>query len=68
MVKMKRCYTDFETLPLVLDVKDVASIMRLSRAGAYNLMNSKDFPKLLQGKRVLVEKAEFINWLKSIKQ
>lgn len=55
----------FETMPDVMDVKQIAQALHLSRAGAYNLMNSPSFPTLLIGGRKLVMKQDLIVWLKS---
>ena len=55
----------FETMPDVMDVKQIAQVLHLSRAGAYNLMNNPSFPTLLIGGRKLVMKQDLIIWLKS---
>lgn len=55
----------FETMPDVMDVKQIAQALHLSRAGAYNLMNTPSFPTLLIGGRKLVMKQDLIIWLKS---
>ena len=55
----------FENMPDVMDVKQLAQALHLSRAGAYNLMNNPSFPKLLIGGRKLVMKQDLITWLKS---
>ena len=55
----------FETMPDVMDVKQLAQALHLSRAGAYNLMNNPSFPTLLIGGRKLVMKQDLIIWLKS---
>ena len=53
----------FETMPDVMDVKQIAQALHLSRAGAYNLMNNPSFPTLLIGGRKLVMKQDLIIWL-----
>jgi predicted DNA-binding transcriptional regulator AlpA len=63
LIKPKARYTNLDNLPLVLTVDDISAILRISRAGAYKLANQPDFPKLTIGKRVLVNKADFIQWL-----
>lgn len=55
--------TSFEALPLVMTVKDVQDVLRVSRPNAYRIMNLESFPKMKIGKRVLVEKEAFKNWL-----
>ena len=55
----------FENMPDVMDVKQLAQALHLSRAGAYNLMNNPSFHTLLIGGRKLVMKQDLITWLKS---
>ena len=55
----------FETMPDVMDAKQIAQALQLSKAGAYNLLNSPDFPTWRIGGRKLVMKSELILWLKS---
>ena len=53
----------FETMPDVLDVKQLARALQISKAGAYNLLSSPDFPTLRIGGRKLVMKNELVEWL-----
>ena len=55
----------FETRPDVMDAKQIAEALQISKAGAYNLLNRPDFPTLRIGGRKLVMKSELILWLKS---
>lgn len=55
----------FEQLPDILDTKQLANALRISRAGAYNLLSSKGFPTLRIGRRKLVMKDDLIEWLRS---
>ena len=60
----KSKYTDFDRLPLMLNVNDVAELLRVSRANAYKIVNAKGFPRVTVGeKRVLVAKADLMRWL-----
>lgn len=54
----------FENLPDVLDVSQLAEVLHLSRAGAYNLLNQPAFPTLRIGGRKLVMKQDLIEWLR----
>ena len=58
-------YQLFDDLPDILDARQIASALRISRASAYNLLSSADFPALHIGKRKLVMKTDLIQWLKS---
>ena len=55
----------FETMPDVMDAKQIAQALQISKAGAYNLLNRPDFPTLRIGGRKLVMKSELILCLKS---
>ena len=55
----------FETMPDVIDAKQLAQALQISKAGAYNLLNDLDFPTLRIGGRKLVMKNELVEWLKS---
>lgn len=54
----------FETMPDVMDAKQLAQVLQISKAGAYNLLNSPDFPTLQIGGRKLVMKNDLLEWLK----
>ena len=54
----------FETMPDILDSKQISEALRLSRAGVYNLLNNPEFPTLKIGGRKLVMKQDLIQWLK----
>lgn len=55
----------FETMPDVMDAKQIATALRISKAGAYNLLNDPNFPTLRIGGRKLVMKNDLVEWLKS---
>ena len=59
----KTKYTDYNDLPLMLSVPDVASVLGISRAGAYELVRSDGFPALRIGSRIVVPKGRFIDWI-----
>ena len=58
-------YQIFDDLPDIIDAAQIASALRISRTGAYNLLSSDDFPTLHIGRRKLVMKNDLIQWLKS---
>ena len=55
--------TQFDQLPLMLNAQQIAEMLGLSRAGAYELLHSKGFPTLKVGKRLMVSKENFISWI-----
>ena len=54
-----------ETMPDVMGARQLAKVLRISKAGAYNLLNSPDFPTLRIGGRKLVMKQDLLEWLRS---
>ena len=57
-------YKNYDELPLMLSVPQVAAVLGISRAGAYELARSESFPSLTVGSRIIVPKDEFITWVK----
>ena len=56
-------YTSYSQLPLSLNANDIAAVLGISRANAYTLMRSKGFPTLFIGKRMIVPRDKFIEWM-----
>ena len=56
-------YKSFDELPLMLSMPDVAAVLGISRAGAYELVHAEDFPKLRIGSRIVVPKEELREWI-----
>ena len=59
----KTKYTNYNDLPLMLSAPDVASVLGISRAGAYELVRSDGFPALRIGSRIVVPKGKFVDWI-----
>lgn len=60
---MKETYTSYEQLPLTLDANAVASVLGISRSGAYTLMRSRGFPTIYIGKRMIVPREKLLAWI-----
>ena len=60
---MTTMYTSLEQLPITLKAEEVAQVLGISRANAYVLMHSADFPTLRIGKRMVVPKDKLIEWI-----
>ena len=56
-------YYSEESLPLILQAKDVQAILGISKGKTYELMNSRDFPTIFLNKRMVVPKDKFFEWL-----
>lgn len=50
----------FETMPDVMDAKQLAKALQISKVVAYNLLNDPDFPTLQIGGHELVMKNELV--------
>ena len=64
-IQMNKLYTNYDQLPIVLNADQLALALGISRANAYQLMHSKGFPTIRIGKRMLVPKDKFLEWLDS---
>lgn len=54
-----------DELPLTMNAKDVAGYLNISLSCAYQVMNSKSFPAIKIGKRIIVTKEHFLNWIQN---
>lgn len=55
--------TDFEQLPLMLQAPHLMIALKLSKGKVYQLMHRADFPTQRFGRRMMVRKTDFIEWL-----
>ena len=60
---MDTTYTSYNQLPLSLNANDIAAVLGISRANAYTLMRAKGFPTIFIGKRMIVPRDKFIEWM-----
>ena len=56
-------YRSFEELPVMLTIPQVAKVLSISRAGAYELAHSRNFPAMLIGSRIVVPKDRLLAWV-----
>ena len=56
-------YKSFDDLPLMLSVPEVANLLGISRAGAYELVKTDGFPSLTIGSRIIVPRDKLIAWI-----
>ncbi len=56
-------YKSYEELPLMLSVKELATVLGISRTSAYELTKDKRFPSVKIGSRVVIPKDKFIKWI-----
>lgn len=61
---MNECtYKNYDELPLMLNGVQVAAVLGISRAGAYELVHSEGFPALKIGSRIVVPKDKLREWI-----
>ena len=48
-----------------MNVQDVASCLKISRAKAYELVQSDGFPRIVIGRRIVIPTDAFENWLET---
>ena len=56
-------YKNYDELPLMLNVVQVAAVLGISRAGASELVHSEGFPALKIGSRIVVPKDKLREWI-----
>lgn len=57
-------YNDFDTMPLVLSVEDIADTLAIGRNKAYGLVNSGTIKALKIGQHYRIPRDEFIEFVK----
>ena len=60
---MKQEFYSNEQLPCMLNADDIKRYMRISRAEAYQQMHSEGFPLIRIGKRMIVPRDKFLEWV-----
>lgn len=60
---MTNNYKSIEELPVTLNADEIGKYLRISRAGAYELLNTQGFPTIRIGKRMVVPKERFVEWM-----
>lgn len=56
-------YRSFDELPVMLTIPQMAKVLSISRAGAYELARSRNFPAMLVGSRIVVPKDRLLAWV-----
>lgn len=56
-------YKNYDELPLMLSVKELATVLGVSRTSAYELTKTKGFPIIKIGSRVVIQKERLIEWI-----
>ena len=59
----KVTFKSYEELPMMLSVLEMTAALGISRAGAYELARTEDFPALKIGTRVVIPKDKLKEWV-----
>lgn len=54
---------NFDNYPAILNANQLAEILGISRASAYQLLHMDSFPTLRIGKRMIVPKEKLMLWI-----
>lgn len=54
---------NYDELSLALSVKDISKVLGICERSAWNLIHSEGFPKIKVGRRIIIPKEAFINWI-----
>ena len=60
---MTREYYSNDQLPCMLNANDIKEYMRISRTQAYEQMHAEGFPLIRIGKRMIVPRDKFLQWV-----
>ena len=60
---MKTTYTSIGDLPLTLNAREAAAVLRISKSKVYELAQSESFPAIRIGKRVIIPRDKLIQWM-----
>ena len=61
---MRKCrFHSYDELPLMLTVADVADVLGIGLAHAYEVVRRQDFPNITLGSRIIVPRDKFIQWI-----
>lgn len=63
MDKKRERATDYDKLPLILDVLHILQIMGILRVSAYELVHSAGCPLIRHGRLIKASKRAFFEWL-----
>lgn len=63
VIVMTREYYSNDQLPCMLNADKIAKYLEISRAGAYEVMHSEGFPLIRIGKRMIVPRDKFLEWV-----
>lgn len=63
---MRKCkFRSYDELPLMLTAADVADVLGIGLAHAYEVVRRRDFPTITLGSRIVIPRDKFIRWIEA---
>ena len=62
-MKKNMPFTSIDQIPCTMNADEVAAYLNVSKSGAYTVMHSKGFPVIHIGKRMVVLRDKFLQWV-----
>ena len=63
---MRKCkFRSYDELPLMLSVANVADVLGIGLAHAYEVVRRQDFPIITLGSRIVIPRDKFIRWIEA---
>ena len=56
-------FKSYDDLPLFLSVQELAEVLGVSRAVAYDLVRQETFPSINIGNRIVIPREKFLEWV-----
>ena len=60
---MKTTYANIEDLPLTLNAREAAEVLRISKSKVYEMARTESFPAIRIGNRVVIPRDKLIEWM-----
>ena len=60
---MKTTYTNIDELPMTLNAREAAAVLRISKSKVYELAHTESFPAVRIGNRVVIPRDKLIEWM-----
>lgn len=64
---LRRCdmdhYKDIEEIPMIFGPRELSKILGISKNKTYEVVNRYDFPKIRVGRRIIISKKHFLEWM-----
>ena len=56
-------YKDIEEIPMIFGPHELSKILGISKNKTYEVVNRYDFPKIQVGRRIIISKKHFLEWM-----